>query len=247
MEDGNFIAMFEPTFFEELPPLDILFVEDGVEHSLASTESQGFMEEYTDEHVSLGDGSDATSAFYDLGRSHIQLSEATTLSEISSGSWTVDNGKGPVAPLKATKGKIAKKPAAPRAPKKGVTPKAAAASVADAGANKSAPSSPISVASNHGKNLNSMDEDDDEEEIEVGEGAVRHSIHQCTIDGCGKFFSRRHNLKVHMRRHTGETPYSCPHEGCDKQFKWKSSMKYHDRLHKKQAGLLAIPTTGEAV
>mmetsp|Transcript_11102 Transcript_11102/g.29806 ORF Transcript_11102/g.29806 Transcript_11102/m.29806 type:complete len:476 (-) Transcript_11102:191-1618(-) len=58
--------------------------------------------------------------------------------------------------------------------------------------------------------------------------------HRCTKDGCGKVFSRKHNLKVHMRKHTGEMPYACPHKGCSKSFKWKSSMKYHDRLHSKE-------------
>lgn len=53
---------------------------------------------------------------------------------------------------------------------------------------------------------------------------------QCSYEGCGKRYSGPTNLKIHLRTHTGERPYSCPH--CDSAFTAKGNlMKHFKRIH----------------
>lgn len=54
---------------------------------------------------------------------------------------------------------------------------------------------------------------------------------QCSVDGCGKTFSKRSNLKAHTRIHSGELPYLCQFPGCTRRFRWKSSLKPHVKVH----------------
>jgi hypothetical protein len=63
--------------------------------------------------------------------------------------------------------------------------------------------------------------------------SLRHGKYSCEFPGCSKTFDRRYNLKVHGRRHTGETPYTCRVKGCSRTFKWRSSMSHHNKSHER--------------
>uniref|UniRef100_A0A8D0HQF6 ZFP64 zinc finger protein n=1 Tax=Sphenodon punctatus TaxID=8508 RepID=A0A8D0HQF6_SPHPU len=51
--------------------------------------------------------------------------------------------------------------------------------------------------------------------------------HKCEV--CGKCFSRKDKLKMHMRSHTGVKPYKC--EQCDYAAADSSSLNKHQRIH----------------
>lgn len=46
---------------------------------------------------------------------------------------------------------------------------------------------------------------------------------------CGHEFSKRFNLNMHIRQHTGERPFACPH--CDKRYTLHANLVTHLRQH----------------
>ncbi|KAH6890787.1 hypothetical protein BKA70DRAFT_867405 [Coprinopsis sp. MPI-PUGE-AT-0042] len=57
----------------------------------------------------------------------------------------------------------------------------------------------------------------------------------CPVPGCGSTFTRRFNLRGHLRSHTEERPYVCEWPGCKKGFARQSDCKRHQALHTAKA------------
>lgn len=70
---------------------------------------------------------------------------------------------------------------------------------------------------------------------EAGSGSARpqrEKVFVCPEKDCNRGFSKRWNLSVHMRIHTGVTPFKC--RGCGKEFRWRSSLKSHELTHSQE-------------
>mmetsp|Transcript_10944 Transcript_10944/g.33560 ORF Transcript_10944/g.33560 Transcript_10944/m.33560 type:complete len:134 (+) Transcript_10944:457-858(+) len=68
--------------------------------------------------------------------------------------------------------------------------------------------------------------------------------YRCEVHGCGQMFTRRFNLRSHMRKHTGDKPYACSVESCGAKFRWRSSFVCHIKWHEKVLSSLRRSSVG---
>ncbi|OKL56934.1 hypothetical protein UA08_07889 [Talaromyces atroroseus] len=55
--------------------------------------------------------------------------------------------------------------------------------------------------------------------------------HQCTLPGCGKLFTQKTHLDIHMRAHTGAKPFKCSEPTCGQRFSQLGNLRTHERRH----------------
>lgn len=67
----------------------------------------------------------------------------------------------------------------------------------------------------------------------------------CPVPGCGSTFTRRFNLRGHLRSHTEERPYKCEWPGCNKGFARQHDCKRHQNLHSAKSQINACQGCGK--
>ncbi|XP_046406968.1 zinc finger protein 888-like isoform X1 [Ischnura elegans] len=81
------------------------------------------------------------------------------------------------------------------------------------------------------RNANTAQDGEPEEEEDSGTSAAKDSSSRSFLDCpfCRKGFRSRENLRLHVRKHTGERPFEC--SVCGRAFGGKSDMTRHLRIH----------------
>lgn len=67
------------------------------------------------------------------------------------------------------------------------------------------------------------------------------AVFKCPVPGCGSTFTRRFNLRGHLRSHTEERPFVCDWPGCGKGFARSHDCKRHSALHTAKQGTHVCP------
>lgn len=67
----------------------------------------------------------------------------------------------------------------------------------------------------------------------VRRGRRRSSNSTLPCPTCGELYSRRDNLKVHQRVHSGEKPFKC--DECGARFRWVGVLRTHQTTHQRQS------------
>jgi len=77
----------------------------------------------------------------------------------------------------------------------------------------------------------------------VRNGKVRK--HHCPMPDCHKSFSQPTHLRIHLRSHTGERPYTCRVPGCGAAFSQLGNLRTHERRHRGEKPRRRSPTSSD--
>ncbi|APA15150.1 hypothetical protein sscle_14g099200 [Sclerotinia sclerotiorum 1980 UF-70] len=67
---------------------------------------------------------------------------------------------------------------------------------------------------------------------ESGRSKVPKKRFRCTFEGCMSRFLQKAQLEIHVRKHTGETPYVCGYVQCKRRFTQQGNLNIHLDRHR---------------